>query len=283
MPNPKQFLPSGKVVIEHTKASIRTIRGQEVILAADVGQIYGETTKRINERAKRHPGKLPQDFMFQLTKSEFDELRSQSATSKAGRGGTQYLPYAFTEHGVLQIANLINTDLADSVSVFVIRAFVEMRRTIVAQQKALVSASETKSDIPKTALFHKELLPKLQTTIGRILDSVIDSESGSTVKDEALDILKESISHLKEQLRQKGLQNEEITARVSKLLAEAEVQRATARKTRAESEQIEFLNTIRKLRLVLDAQLIMVSDENARDAQQLKGLIEVLKDVAKIN
>jgi hypothetical protein len=250
-------------------------------LAADVARIYGETTKRINERAKRHPGKFPPDFMFQLTKSEWDELRSQSATSKVGRGGTQYLPYAFTEHGVLQIANLINTDLADSVSVFVVRAFVEMRRTIVAQQKALVSVKAIRKENPKAAVFHKELIPKLQTTIGRILDSVIDSEKGTTVKDEALDILKESISHPKEQLRQKGLQNEEITARVSKLLAEAENQRATARKTRAESEHIEFMNTIRKLRLVLEAQLIMISDESPIDAQQLKGLIEVLKDVAK--
>ncbi len=207
--------------------------------------------------------------MFQLTKQEFDELRSQSATSKIGRGGTQYLPFAFTEHGVLQIANLINTELADSVSVFVIRAFVEMRRTLFAQQQALVSASETGSEIPKVAIFHRELLPKLQTTIGRILESVVDIEKGTSVKDEALDILKESISHLKEQLRQKGLQNEEITSRVSKLLAEAENQRATARKTRAESEQIEFLNTIRKLRLVLEAQQINASDEDPKDNQKL--------------
>jgi len=281
MDNPKPIVFSGKEVIEITKTSIRTIRGQEVIIAADVANIYGETTKRINERAKRHPGKFPPDFMFQLSKQEFEDLRSQSATSKVGRGGTQYLPYAFTEHGVLQIANLINTELADSVSVFVIRAFVEMRKTLIAQQKALVSASKTGSEIPKAAILHRELLPKLQTTIGRILESVIDTEKGTTVKDEALDILKESISHLKEQLRQKGLQNEEITARVSKLLAEAENHRATARKTRAESEQIEFMNTIRKLRLVLEAQLIMASEEGPKDNQKLKELIEVLKNVAK--
>jgi hypothetical protein len=281
MDNQKQIVVSGKEVVNLTKASIRTIRDQEVILAAVVARIYGVSTKRINERAKRHPGKFPPDFMFQLTKREFEELRSQSATSKIGRGGTQYLPYAFTEHGILQIANLINTELADSVSVFVIRAFVEMRRTLVAQQKALASASTTGSEFPNVTIFHGELLPKLQTTIGRILESVLDTEKGTTIKDEALDILKESISHLKEKLRQKGLQNEEITARVSNLLAEAENQRATARKTRAESEQIEFLNTIRKLRLVLEAQLIMASEEDPKDKQKLKELIEVLKDVAK--
>jgi len=272
---------AGKKVIEQTKASIRTIRDQEVILAVDVAKIYGESTKRVNERVKRNPGKFPPDFMFQLTKEEFEVLRSQSATSKGGRGGTQYLPYAFTEHGVLQIANLINTELADSVSVFVIRAFVEMRRIIVLQQKAIVKVKADGSNTPSTAVFHKELLPKLQTTIERILDSVIDAEKGTTVKDEALDILKESISFLKEQLKQKGLQNEEITARVSKLLAEAENQRASARKIRAESEQLEFMNTIRKLRLVLEAQLIMIEGGNPKEAKQLKGLIEVLKDVGK--
>lgn len=277
----KQTVNSEKEVLEKAIASIRTIRGQEVILSADVASIFGETTKRVNERAKRHPGKFPSDFMFRLSKQEFEGLRSQSATSKETRGGTQYLPYAFTEHGVLQIANLINTELADSVSVFVIRAFVEMRKTLVAQQKVIVGANETRSKIPKVAVLHKELLPKLQTTIGRILGSVIDAEKGITIKDEALDILKESISHLKEQLRHKGLQNEEITARVSKLLAEAENQRATARKTRAESEQIEFMNTIRKLRLVLEAQLILASEEDLKDKQKLKELVEVLKDAAR--
>lgn len=268
-------------VVEQTKAAIRIIRGQGVILAADVARIYGVTTKRVNERTKRHPGKFPPDFMFQLTKAEFDELRSQSATSKVGRGGTQYLPYAFTEHGVLQIANLINTDLADSVSVFVIRAFVDMRRTIVAQQKTLISIKTDESKISQTTFFHKELLPKLQTTISRMLDTVIDTENGTTVKDEALDILKESIGYLKEQLKQKGLQNEEITARVTKLLAEAENQRAAARKTRAESEQFDFLNTIQKLRLVLETQLVLITGENSIDTRQLAGLIEILKDVAK--
>ncbi len=287
MANSEQIANIENSIIEETKAAIRTIRGQDVILAADVARIYGETTKRINERAKRHPGKFPSDFMFQLTNSEFNELRSQSATSKAGRGGTQYSPYAFTEHGVLQIANLINTELADSVSVFVIRAFVEMRRTFVAQQKllaknkSLAGVKLTGTASSEAEEFHKELIPKLQTTIGRILDTVIDTEKGTTVKDEALDILKDSIMHLKEQLKQKGLQNEEITARITKILAEAENQRAIARKTRAESEQLEFMNTIRKLRLVLEAQLIMVVGKSHESTQRLKELVEFFREIAK--
>ena len=84
MTDPNQIDISEKSVVEQTKAAIMSIRGQEVILAADVAKIYGETTKRINERVKRHPGKFPSDFMFQLTNTEFEELRSQNATSKAG-------------------------------------------------------------------------------------------------------------------------------------------------------------------------------------------------------
>ncbi len=74
MTNLDQIADSRNSVVEQTKSAIKTLRGQDVILSFDVARIYGETTKRINERAKRHPGKFPPDFMFQLTKSEFDEF-----------------------------------------------------------------------------------------------------------------------------------------------------------------------------------------------------------------
>jgi len=233
------------------------IRGCKVMIDADLAALYETETKALKQQVKRNIDRFPDDFMFELTREEKVQLVT-NCDRLSNLKHSSALPLAFTENGVLQIANLINTDIADSVSVFVIRAFVEMRRTIIAQQKALVSSHElvnvksAGSRTPNVAMLQKELIPKLQTTIDRMLNSVIDTKTGTTVKDEALDILKESIGHLKEQLRNKGLQNEEITARVTKLLAEAENQRAAARKTRAESEQLEFMNTIRKLRLVLD-------------------------------
>ena len=232
--------------------------------------------------------------MFQLTKLEFNDLKSQFATSSSTWGGRRSPPYAFSEYGVLQIANLINSDLANSVSVFVIRAFVEMRETIVTQQKvlneknAIIKSNRKLLPIPETResknieKFLNGIGPKLQKAMDYVLDTVIDSQSGTTIRDEAHDILKESINNLKEQLKQKGLQNEEIPARINKLLAEAEKERATARKSRAESEQLEFVNLVRKLRLVLEAQKIMLFvDDDHEEIKRINTFIITLREILK--
>ena len=84
---------------------------------------------RFNEAIKRNRHRFPADFMFQLTRHESDSLTSQIAISKSGRGGRRTLPYAFTEHGALMAANILNSPRAVQMSVFVIRAFVKMRET----------------------------------------------------------------------------------------------------------------------------------------------------------
>jgi hypothetical protein len=86
---------------------IRTIRGVRVMLDRDLGKIYGVPTFRFNEAIKRNRHRFPKDFMFQLSRAEFDSLTSQIAMSKTGRGGRRTLPYAFTEHGALQAANVL--------------------------------------------------------------------------------------------------------------------------------------------------------------------------------
>ncbi len=137
MSNVKNIKIKEDAIIDGTKNAIIVIRNRNVILDSDLARIYGEETKRINEKVKRNIGKFPDDFMFQLSKSEFDDLKSQIATSNTNRGGRRSRPYIFTEHGALQIANLINSDFANNISVFIIRAFVEMRETIVSQQTVL--------------------------------------------------------------------------------------------------------------------------------------------------
>lgn len=109
---------------------IRTIRGIRVMLDSDLAKIYGVPTFRFNEAIKRNRHRFPPDFMFQLTGEEFDSLKSQIAMSKAGRGGRRTLPYAFTEHGALQAANVLRSPRAVQMSVFVIRAFVKMREAL---------------------------------------------------------------------------------------------------------------------------------------------------------
>lgn len=110
---------------------IQDIRGVRVILDSDLAALYGVPTKRLNEQFKRNRRRFPDDFAFQLTGKEADSLRSQIATSSS-HGGRRYRPYAFTEHGALQAANVLKSRRAVQMSVFVIRAFVKMRETLLA-------------------------------------------------------------------------------------------------------------------------------------------------------
>jgi hypothetical protein len=106
---------------------IYTVRGQKVILDRDLAALYGTPTFRFNEAVKRNRKRFPEDFMFQLTAAEHNALKSQIAMSKPGRGGRRSLPYAFTEHGAVMAANILHSDRAVQMSVFVVRAFVRMR------------------------------------------------------------------------------------------------------------------------------------------------------------
>lgn len=108
---------------------ILVIRGQRVMLDADLAALYGVPTKRFNEQVKRNIARFPTEFMLQLTADEFRALRSQFATSNSspGRGGRRHLPYAFTEHGAIMAATILNTPKAVEMSVYVVRAFVEWR------------------------------------------------------------------------------------------------------------------------------------------------------------
>lgn len=117
------------VPVEAIVATILTLRGQRVILDSDLARLYGVETRRLNEQVKRNARRFPVDFMFQLTPEEYNEiLRSQIAILKTGRGQhRKYMPYAFTEHGALMAANVLNSEQAEEVSVFVIRAFIQQR------------------------------------------------------------------------------------------------------------------------------------------------------------
>src|SRR6266567_7532710 len=112
---------------EPIEPAIRVIRGQRVILDSDLANIYGVTTARLNQQVNRNLAKFPPDFMFRLTRDEFNSLMLQIATSKKGRGGPRKLPYAFTEHGTVMAANVLNSERAVAMSVYVVRAFVKLR------------------------------------------------------------------------------------------------------------------------------------------------------------
>jgi hypothetical protein len=124
---------SGQTDIKEEKqieSLIVTLRGQRVILDHDLAALYGVPTFRFNEAVKRNRKRFPEDFLFRLTAAEYKGLKSQTAMSKPGRGGRRTLPYAFTEHGAVMAANILHSDRAVQMSVFVVRAFVRMRRLL---------------------------------------------------------------------------------------------------------------------------------------------------------
>lgn len=119
------------------------IRNQKVMLDSDLAQLYGIETKRLKEQVKRNLSRFPDDFMFELTELEHDTLRSQIATLKKGRGQHQkYLPYVFTEHGVLMLSSVLNSDQAIQTNIQIMRIFSKVR-------KMLMDTTEIRLDIAK--------------------------------------------------------------------------------------------------------------------------------------
>ena len=117
---------SALIPIEQIEEAIHFIRGERVILDADLARLYGVETRALVQAVKRNLQRFPKDFMFQLSLDEFKFLRSQIVISKS-RGGRRYMPYVFTEHGAIMAANVLNSQRAVRMSVFVVRAFVKLR------------------------------------------------------------------------------------------------------------------------------------------------------------
>jgi ORF6N domain len=112
------------------ESRILLLRHQRVILDTDIADLYGVPVKVLNQQVKRNRERFPADFVFQLTSKEDEVLRSQFVTSKQGRGGRRYAPYAFTEHGAIMAATVLNSERAVQMSVFVVRAFVRLREML---------------------------------------------------------------------------------------------------------------------------------------------------------
>jgi len=129
---------------------IRSIRDQRVILDADLAILYGVQTRALVQAIKRNIERFPKDFHFQISPAEAAALRSQSVISKPARGGRRYAPYAFTEHGALMAATVLNSPRAVAMSLYIIRAFVKIREDLAANAAILKRLAE----IDKTLLTH---------------------------------------------------------------------------------------------------------------------------------
>lgn len=169
---------------EQLEPLILTIRGHRVVLDSDLARLYGVTTFRFNEAIKRNRDRFPGDFAFQVTAGEYRNLRSQSAisssqpddlsgnkqnssqTAMSSHGGRRHLPWAFTEHGALMAANILRSDRAVQMSVFVVRAFVRLREHVAANTAILRRLAEIDNALLQhdSALrdLYRKLLPLLQ-------------------------------------------------------------------------------------------------------------------------
>ena len=109
---------------------IYTIRDKQVMIDSDLATLYQVTTKRLNEQVRRNKNRFPSEFVFRLTAEEYENLRSQNATSSEdnAHGGRRYMPYAFTEQGISMLSAVLKSDVAVEVSIKIMNSFVEMRR-----------------------------------------------------------------------------------------------------------------------------------------------------------
>ena len=162
-PTPKLSPPAH---LDRDGAAIYWIRGQRVMLDEDLATIYGTTTKRLNEQLRRNRQRFPEDFAFQLKHEEFERLKSQIATSKKGRGGRRKLPWAFTEHGAIMLAGVLNSQIAVQASVRVVRAFIRLREMVAANAQL---AARLK-DLERRLDSHDEAIIELFSVLKRLLE-----------------------------------------------------------------------------------------------------------------
>jgi hypothetical protein len=160
------------VPTEDITRAILVLRGHRVLLDTELAALYGVTTKRFNEQVRRNAKRFPADFMFQLTAQEAAALRSQIATSNAppqGRGGRRYLPYAFTEHGAIMAATILNSPRAVEMSVYVVRAFVQLRELLASNKELARRFAQLETRLDKKLTIHDEAIAAILSAIRQLM------------------------------------------------------------------------------------------------------------------
>jgi len=147
--------------------SVLLIRGQKVLLDADLAAIYGVETRRLNEQVRRNRERFPGDFIFELTQEEFANLKSQFATSSWG--GRRKLPLAFTEHGAIMAATILNSPRAVEISVYVVRAFVELRELLAGNRELTQRLDELEARIERKLETHDQAITGILHAIRELM------------------------------------------------------------------------------------------------------------------
>jgi len=158
------------IPIEIIENKIFIIRGCKVMLDSDLAQLYDVETRIINRNVKRNINRFPEDFMFQLTDEEFANLKSQFGISKDIRGGRRFAPYVFTEHGVLMLSNVLNSERAINVSIQIIRVFDRLRQFALNQNQLTERIGSLEQAFMSYAKDNNQDIEELQKAVSYLLD-----------------------------------------------------------------------------------------------------------------
>jgi ORF6N domain len=161
--------PQDRLSIDQLGQLIYEIRGQRVMFDSDLASIYGVETKALNRAVKRNRYRFPKDFMFQLSEDEWKNLKCQIGTSSLGHGGRRARPYAFSEHGAIMAANVLNSQRAVQMSVFVVRAFLKMRSLLGDKRELAQKLVLLEKDLKKRLDVHEAVIV---TILQRVMDII---------------------------------------------------------------------------------------------------------------
>lgn len=154
-----ELITANSVQIDTIKSSIYEVRGQRVMLDSDLAELYEVEVSQLKRQVRRNIDRFPEDFMFELTREEYDSLRCQNGTIKSGRGQhSKYLPFAFTEEGVAMLSGMLKSKTAVQVNINIMRAFVAIRHAVASMQLSDLRYEQLSHKVDQLNAYVEEIL-----------------------------------------------------------------------------------------------------------------------------
>jgi hypothetical protein len=258
--------------LETPHCRVYLIRGEQVVLDADVAKGFGTQTFRVNEAVSRNPKKFNETHAFQLTEAENAALISQAAISKTGRGGSRHLPHAYTAKGVARLATILNSDEALRATDLIIDTFIQVQRQIASGRQDVEIQQPSRLRVDDDHGLGAQIRTKLAQAVSTLLDTVIDAKNDKSVRQVALDLGSDALENLRQRLRAKGLENAKLEADAMLVMAQAEKVYAETRKGHAEAEGIELDNIPKRIKAVKELMALYRESEPAQLVQLLTDM-----------
>lgn len=259
------------------------IRDWTVALDADVAGRFGTKTGPFNQAIRRNAARFTEDFAFQLTQGEWDDLKSRDVTA-SGHGGRRTRPWAFTEHGVVMAATLLRSDDAIAASRLIVRTFVAARKAIAhlpegsnapemldlrAVLSPLPSASPTATP---PARLPDALAHRAARMIDRILDTIANDEEGTTLREEGQALITKSLGAIRAHLDAKGIANEQTLTDIRKTLSEIEAIDIDVIARQIENDHRRLAYLAKQMQLIIAMQSYLEGGEAARFLDTLRAI-----------